>query len=81
MGMMAEILTLGVQHREKPDLSAEMSPICSDGAQRLGGCVEQDLVDKAIAAISSGTVKTTWKYCVSSSSSRRASIHSARASH
>jgi hypothetical protein len=36
-----------VQHREKPDLCAEMSRIGSDGAQRLGGCVEQDLVDSA----------------------------------
>jgi hypothetical protein len=46
MGMMAEILTPRVQHREKPDLCAEMSPIGSDGTQRLGGSVEQDLVDR-----------------------------------
>ena len=44
---MAEILTPGVKHREKPDLRAEMSPIGSDGSQRLGGRVEQDLVDRA----------------------------------
>jgi hypothetical protein len=47
MGMMAEVLPPGVKHREKPDLRAQMSPIGSDGAQRLGGRVEQDLVDRA----------------------------------
>src|SRR6266568_1506736 len=47
MGMMAEILTPGVKHREKPDLRAEMPPIGSDGPQCLGGHVEQDLVDRA----------------------------------
>ena len=45
--MIAEILTPGVKHREEPDLRAEMSPIGSDGAQRLGGRVEQYLVDRA----------------------------------
>ena len=45
--MIAEILPPGVKHREKPDLRAEMSPIGSDGTQRLGGCVEQNLVDRA----------------------------------
>ena len=45
--MIAEILTPGVKHSEKPDLRAEISPIGSDGAQRLGGCVEQNLVDLA----------------------------------
>jgi len=43
----AEILTPGVKHSEKPDLGAEMSPIGGDGAQRLGGGMEQDLVDRA----------------------------------
>ena len=47
MGMMAEVLPPGVKHREKPDLRAEMPPIGSDGPQRLGGRVEQDLVDRA----------------------------------
>src|SRR6202043_2551019 len=47
MGMIAEGLTPGVKHREKPDLRAEMSRIGSDGAQRLGGRLEQDLVDRA----------------------------------
>lgn len=47
---MAEILTPGVKHREKPDLRAEMSPIGSDGTQRLGGRVEQDLVEVAPSA-------------------------------
>jgi hypothetical protein len=42
--MVAEILTPSVKHREEPDLRAEMSPIGSDGAQRLGGRLEQDLV-------------------------------------
>src|SRR5450756_3255699 len=41
------VLTPGVKHREKPDLRAEMSRIGSDGAQRLGGRLEQDLVDRA----------------------------------
>ena len=45
--MKAEILTPSVKHSEKPDLRAEMSPIGSNGAQRLGSCVEQDLVDRA----------------------------------
>ena len=45
--MIAEILTPGVKHSEKPDLRAEMSPIGSDGTQCLGRCVEQDLVDRA----------------------------------
>ena len=45
--MIAEGLTPGVKYREKPDLRAEMSRIGSDGAQRLGGRLEQDLVDRA----------------------------------
>ncbi len=45
--MMAEVLPPGVKHREKPNLCAEMSPIGSDGPQRLGGRVEQDFVDCA----------------------------------
>jgi hypothetical protein len=36
-----------VKHREEPDLRAEMSPIGSDGSQRLRGCVEQNLVNRA----------------------------------
>ena len=36
-----------MKHREKPDLRTEMSPIGGDGPQRLGGRVEQDLVDRA----------------------------------
>jgi hypothetical protein len=36
-----------VKHREKPDLRAEMSRVSSDGAQRLGGRLEQDLIDRA----------------------------------
>ena len=45
--MKAEILTPGVKHSEKPDLCTEMSPVGSDGPQSLGGCVEQDLVNRA----------------------------------
>src|SRR6476469_11046123 len=47
MWMMAEVLPPGVKHREKPDLRTEMPPIGSDGPQRLGGRVKQDLVDRA----------------------------------
>jgi hypothetical protein len=47
MGVVAEILSPSVKHREKTDLGAEMPAIGGDGAQRLGGRVKQDSVDRA----------------------------------
>src|SRR3954454_11983397 len=67
VGMVVKILAPAVQHRDEADLCAEMPGIRGDGAQRLGGRLEQDLVDpaalfwKAIAATSAGSVNTTWK--------------------
>ena len=42
---MTEILSPGVKHREKPDLGPKMFGISGDRPQRLGGRVEQDIID------------------------------------
>jgi hypothetical protein len=45
MGMMMQVLSPGVEHRDQPDLGAEVLGIGSDDAQRLGCGSEQDGVD------------------------------------
>jgi hypothetical protein len=44
VGVIGEVLAPAVQHRDETDPGAEMSGICGDGAQRLGGRLEQDRV-------------------------------------
>ena len=56
----------GVQHGGDADAGAEMLRIGGDGQHRLGRRLEQQVVDhrlvvKAMAAISAGSVNTTWK--------------------
>lgn len=87
MGMVDECLTPRVEHREEPDLGAQMLRIGGDSLEGLGGGAKQDrvlytgdLFCAAIAAIVSGTVNTTWKYWVSRISAVRWAIHAARAS-
>lgn len=48
VGMIGEVLAPAVQHRDETDPGAEMSGICGDGAQRLGGRLEQDRVDRRL---------------------------------
>ena len=43
--MVMKVLTPGVEHGDDADLRAQMPGVCCDGAQCLGGCLEQDVVD------------------------------------
>jgi hypothetical protein len=44
VGVVTEILSLGVKHREKPDLGPKMFGINGDRPQRLGGRMEQEII-------------------------------------
>jgi hypothetical protein len=53
-----------VKHRKEADLGAQVLGVSRDGAQRLSGSPEQNVVDdllvlRATAAMGCGTVKTT----------------------
>ena len=83
--MVQQVLAPGVEHGEEADLGAQVPGIGRDRAQGLGRRAEQDAVDDLLVlvgdgGVSSGTVKTTWKYWVSRISARRSSSHSAQAS-
>ena len=83
--MVQQGLAPSVKDGEEAELGAKMFGISGDCAQGFGSGVEQDVVDRSLvvkgeAAISCGTVKTTWKYGTGRSSDRRSSSHWARAS-
>ena len=68
MRVMQEVLSPGMQHGEEPDLRTQMPGVGGDGAQRLRGGPEQDVVNHGLVlernglATGSGTVwNTTWK--------------------
>lgn len=46
--MIVEVLTPGMQHRDKADLGAQMSGIVSDPAQHLGEGAKQDRIDQSL---------------------------------
>jgi hypothetical protein len=48
MRMMHQVLAPGVQHGQEADLRTEMCRVGGDGAQRLRGCPEQDVVDRGL---------------------------------
>ena len=48
MRMVQQILPPGVEHGQEADLRAQMLRISSDGAQRLRGGPEQDVVDHGL---------------------------------
>ncbi len=85
MRVMGQRLSPRVQDGEEADGGAEVFRVGGNGAQRLGGGPEEDPVDDRFIPQRDlgdrlGTVKTTWKYSVSSRSAVRASIQAARAS-
>lgn len=85
MRMKDERLPPRVEHGEEPDLGAQMLRVSRDRAEGLSRGSKQDGVHHGPVLerdhpIGSGTVKTTWKYSVSSRSASRALIHAARAS-
>jgi hypothetical protein len=64
MWMITKSLAPGVKHRKEADLGAQVLGVSRDGAQRLSGSPEQNVVDdllvlRATAAMGCGTVKTT----------------------
>ena len=67
--MMEQVLAPSMQHAQKPISAPRWAGSAAMVRRILGRGAEQDIVDnalfwKAMAAISSGTVKTTWKYWV-----------------
>jgi hypothetical protein len=45
---MQQVLSPGVQHSQEADLCPQMLRVCGDGAQRLRGRAEQDVVDRGL---------------------------------
>jgi hypothetical protein len=46
--VLLQVLAPGVEHGDKADLGAEMTPVGGDRAQRLGRRLEQDGVDRGL---------------------------------
>jgi len=64
---MHQVLPPGVQDGQEADPGPQVLGIPADGEKGVGGGPEQDPVDRAAVLeserpISSGTVKTMWKY-------------------
>ena len=85
--MVQQVLPPRVQDRDEADLRAQVLRIGGDRAQRLGAGAKQQIVERLLVLVrergdrAAGSVKTTWKYSTSGSSSAcRRSSHCARAS-
>src|ERR1700694_5323026 len=48
-------IPLGVQDQRHPDLRAEMLRVGGDGTQRLGGNLEEQVIDERLVVVGDGT--------------------------